>query len=254
MLLYTILNFRSVSTRIKLRVQGLANSQIQSGAYALILAEENGPRRIPIIVGTAEAQSIAIALEHIVPPRPLTHDLFATFAQAFNVILKEVYIYKFEDGVFYSELEFSDGERSIKLDSRTSDAIAIALRVNCDIFTSEEIVKECGVVLEDTLSIPADEPEEDDNLLELEPDEIKDEAQLKKWLSLLDIQEINERLEDAIADENYEYAKMYKDEMRRREEETQTNDWRTRRIRTGLTFKRSAWDHYDFRYRLCDEL
>ena len=213
MLLYTILNFRSVSTRIKLRVQGLANSQIQSGAYALILAEENGPRRIPIIVGTAEAQSIAIALEHIVPPRPLTHDLFATFAQAFNVILKEVYIYKFEDGVFYSELEFSDGERSIKL----------ALRVNCDIFTSEEIVKECGVVLEDTLSIPADEPEEDDNLLELEPDEIKDEAQLKKWLSLLDIQEINERLEDAIADENYEYAKMYKDELRRREEEEDTN-------------------------------
>ena len=212
MLLYTILNFRSVSTRIKLRVQGLANSQIQSGAYALILAEENGPRRIPIIVGTAEAQSIAIALEHIVPPRPLTHDLFATFAQAFNVILKEVYIYKFEDGVFYSELEFSDGERSIKLDSRTSDAIAIALRVNCDIFTSEEIVKECGVVLE-----------EDDNLLELEPDEIKDEAQLKKWLSLLDIQEINERLEDAIADENYEYAKMYKDELRRREEEEDTN-------------------------------
>ena len=206
MLLYTILNFRSVSTRIKLRVQGLANSQIQSGAYALILAEENGPRRIPIIVGTAEAQSIAIALEHIVPPRPLTHDLFATFAQAFNVILKEVYIYKFEDGVFYSELEFSDGERSIKLDSRTSDAIAIALRV-----------------LEDTLSIPADEPEEDDNLLELEPDEIKDEAQLKKWLSLLDIQEINERLEDAIADENYEYAKMYKDELRRREEEEDTN-------------------------------
>lgn len=223
LLLYTILNFRSVSTRIKLRVQGLANSQIQSGAYALILAEENGPRRIPIIVGTAEAQSIAIALEHIVPPRPLTHDLFATFAQAFNVILKEVYIYKFEDGVFYSELEFSDGERSIKLDSRTSDAIAIALRVNCDIFTSEEIVKECGVVLEDTLSIPADEPEEDDNLLELEPDEIKDEAQLKKWLSLLDIQEINERLEDAIADENYEYAKMYKDELRRREEEEDTN-------------------------------
>ena len=122
-----------------------------------------------------------------------------------------------------SELEFSDGERSIKLDSRTSDAIAIALRVKCDIFTSEEIVKECGVVLEDTLSIPADEPEEDDNLLELEPDEIKDEAQLKKWLSLLDIQEINERLEDAIADENYEYAKMYKDELRRREEEEDTN-------------------------------
>ena len=90
-------------------------------------------------------------------------------------------------------------------------------------FTISSEVKECGVVLEDTLSIPADEPEEDDNLLELEPDEIKDEAQLKKWLSLLDIQEINERLEDAIADENYEYAKMYKDELRRREEEEDTN-------------------------------
>lgn len=211
-----------MSTRIKLRVQGLANSQIQSGAYALILAEENGPRRIPIIVGTAEAQSIAIALEHIVPPRPLTHDLFATFAQAFNVLLKEVYIYKFEDGVFYSELEFSDGERSIKLDSRTSDAIAIALRINCDIFISDEIINDCGVVL-DLLSLPADESEEDEALLELEPDEIKDEAQLKKWLSLLETLEIKERLEDAIADENYEYAKMYKDELRRREEEEDTN-------------------------------
>lgn len=187
------------------------------------MAEENGPRRIPIIVGTAEAQSIAIALERIVPPRPLTHDLFATFAQAFNVHLKEVYIYKFEDGVFYSELAFNDGERTIKLDSRTSDAIAIALRVHCDIFTSEEIIKECGVVLEDTAPITKDDPENDEDLLELEPDEIKDETQLKKWLSLLEIEEISERLEDAIADENYEYAKIYKDELRRREEEEGTN-------------------------------
>ncbi len=203
----------------------MANSQIQSGAYALILAEENGPRRIPIIVGTAEAQSIAIALEHIVPPRPLTHDLFATFARALNVVLKEVYIYKFEDGVFYSELELSDGERTIRLDSRTSDAIAIALRVNCDVFTSEDIVRECGVVLEDSLSVPADEPENSDSdLLELEPEEIQDEARLKRWLSLLDTQEINERLEESIADENYEYAKMYRDELRRREEEEDTGE------------------------------
>ncbi len=91
-----------MDTKIKLRVQGLTNSQIQSGAYALILAEENGARRVPIIVGTSEAQSIAIALEHITPPRPLTHDLFMTFAQAFGIQLREVFIYKFEDGVFYS--------------------------------------------------------------------------------------------------------------------------------------------------------
>ena len=190
----------SVDTRIKLRVQGLTNSQIQSGAYALILAEEDGVRRIPIIVGTSEAQSIAIALERITPPRPLTHDLFATFAQAFGVRLCEVFIYKFEDGVFYSELLFEDGIKQIRLDSRTSDAIAIALRVKCDIYTTPEIVR-------------------DDSILALEPEEIHDETKLKKWLSLLDVDELSDRLDEAIADENYEYAKMYKDEIRRREEE-----------------------------------
>lgn len=202
--------------RIKLRVQGLTNSQIQSGAYALILAEEEGVRRIPIIVGTSEAQSIAIALEHITPPRPLTHDLFATFAQAFGVCLREVFIYKFEDGVFYSELLFEEGMNKVRLDSRTSDAIAIALRVKCDIFTTPEIVRECGVVLEDAATV---EEKDDDYILDLEPEDIKDEAQLKRWLSLLDADELTDRLDEAIADENYEYAKMYKDEIRRREEE-----------------------------------
>lgn len=206
-----------MDTRIKLRVQGLTNSQIQSGAYALILAEEAGVRRIPIIVGTSEAQSIAIALEHITPPRPLTHDLFATFAQAFGIRLREVFIYKFEDGVFYSELLFDDGDSQIRLDSRTSDAIAIALRVKCDIYTTEDIVKECGVVLEDT---PVDDDKDDDGFdFDLEPEDIQDEAQLKKWLSLLDAEELSDRLNEAVADENYENAKMYKDEIRRREEE-----------------------------------
>lgn len=206
-----------MDTRIKLRVQGLTNSQIQSGAYALILAEEEGSRRIPIIVGTAEAQSIAIALERITPPRPLTHDLFATFAQAFGVRLREVFIYKFEDGVFYSELLFDDGFNEVRLDSRTSDAIAIALRVKCDIYTTPQIVSECGVVLEDAVQV--EEKEDDDLILTLEPEDIKDEAQLKKWLTLLDKEELADRLEEAIGDENYEYAKMYKDEIRRREEE-----------------------------------
>lgn len=208
-----------MDTRVKLRVQGLTNSQIQSGAYALILAEENGPRRIPIIVGTSEAQSIAIALEKITPPRPLTHDLFATFTKAFGIFLQEVFIYKFEDGVFYSELTFNDGKQQIKLDSRTSDAIAIALRVKCDIFTTEQIVRECGIVLEEA-SASEEEPEDDDDyLLNMEPEDIKDETKLKKWLSLLDADELNDRLEEAIAEENYEYAKLYKDELRRREEE-----------------------------------
>ena len=210
-----------MDTRIKLRVQGLTNSQIQSGAYALILAEEEGVRRIPIIVGTSEAQSIAIALERITPPRPLTHDLFATFAQAFGIRLREVFIYKFEDGVFYSELLFEDGANEVRLDSRTSDAIAIALRVKCDIYTTPEIVKECGVVLEDAAMDEKDK-DDDDFILDLEPEDIKDEVRLKKWLSLLDAEELSDRLDEAIADENYEYAKMYKDEIRRREEEDKT--------------------------------
>lgn len=207
-----------MDTKIKLRVQGLTNSQIQSGAYALILAEEEGARRIPIIVGTSEAQSIAIALEHITPPRPLTHDLFVTFAQAFGIQLREVFIYKFEDGVFYSELLFDDGITQVRLDSRTSDAIAIALRVKCDIYTTDQIIAECGVVLEDASSM-TDKDDEEYALLDKEPEDIEDAEELKKWLSLLDEDELTERLDEAVSDENYEYAKMYKDEIRRREEE-----------------------------------
>ena len=207
-----------MDTKIKLRVQGLTNSQIQSGAYALILAEEEGARRIPIIVGTSEAQSIAIALEHITPPRPLTHDLFVTFAQAFGIQLREVFIYKFEDGVFYSELLFDDGITQVRLDSRTSDAIAIALRVKCDIYTTDQIVAECGVVLEDASSM-TNKDDEEYALLDKEPEDIEDAEELKKWLSLLDEDELTERLDEAVSDENYEYAKMYKDEIRRREEE-----------------------------------
>lgn len=207
-----------MDSKIKLRVQGLTNSQVQSGAYALILAEDEGVRRIPIIVGTSEAQSIAIALERIKPPRPLTHDLFMTFAQAFGIQLREVLIYKFEDGVFYSELLFDDGVTQVRIDSRTSDAIAIALRVKCDIYTTEQIVAECGVVLEE-ISGQDDKEDNDNLLLDKEPEDIEDEKELKKWLSLLDEEELTERLDEAIADENYEYAKMYKDEIRRREEE-----------------------------------
>lgn len=215
-----------MDTRIELRVQGLTNSQIQSGAYALILAEEGGLRRIPIIVGTAEAQSIAIALENITPPRPLTHDLFASFSRIMKVELKEVFIYKFEDGVFYSELLFTDGTREMRLDSRTSDAIAIALRMKCRIYTTEAIVRECGVVLEESQG-PVGNEEEDDlfdegfdaYVTDLDPEDLKNEEELIRWLGLLDKDSLRERLEEAIAEENYEYAKMYKDELHRREEE-----------------------------------
>lgn len=214
-----------MNERIRLRLQGLTNSQIQAGAYALILAEEDGKCRIPVIIGTAEAQSIAIALEHINPPRPLTHDLFISFAQSFGIQLLEVLIYRFEDGVFYSEILFSDGKDNIRIDSRTSDAIALAIRVNCPIYTTPQIVKECGVEMDKNEK--KDDGEEsmvsaDDYLLNMEPEEIKDPEQLKRWLSLLDEEELDERLEDAVNDEKYEFAKMYRDEINRRKDKNIT--------------------------------
>jgi bifunctional DNase/RNase len=210
-----------VDLKVKLRVQGLTSSQLQSGTYALILAEEKGTRRVPIIVGMSEAQAIAIALERIAPPRPLTHDLFPNLLIAFDVRLLEVYIYKFEEGIFFSELLFERKGLQCRIDSRTSDAIAIALRVKCDIYADEKIMKECGIE-PDEIRMPEDEDDDEDDeedVYNLEPEDIKDEQQMKKWLSTLDDDELESRLEDAIVNENYEHAKMCKDELHRRERE-----------------------------------
>ena len=128
---------------------GLSYNQLQNGAYALLLAQVNGPYRIPVVIGAPEAQSIAIALEGIITPRPLTHDLFSTFAQAFGVRLMQVFIYRFEDGIFSSELTFADDVRTITLDARTSDAIALAIRTHAPIFTTPEIIEETGFIIED---------------------------------------------------------------------------------------------------------
>lgn len=138
------------SDKIRLKVLGISYSQIQSGAYALILAQADGPYRIPVVIGASEAQSIAIRMEGIVPPRPMTHDLFINFAHAFGVKLKQVMIYKFEDGIFSSELTFTDGSREVAIDSRTSDAIAIAMRTHSPIYTTQEILAETGFVMEET--------------------------------------------------------------------------------------------------------
>ncbi|MDR2913539.1 MAG: bifunctional nuclease family protein [Tannerella sp.] len=201
--------------RIKLRVQGLTNSQIQSGAYALVLAEE-GLRRIPIIVGMFEAQSIAIALEGINPPRPLTHDLFIAYTKATGYQMREIFIHKFEDGVFYSEIVLTNGDNTIRIDSRTSDAIAIALRTDCNIYTTESIMRKCGIVLDESSNTENDNeplPEE------LTIDDLQDITKLRKQLRTLKKREIEERIAKAVAKEDYEFAKIYKDELLRREEE-----------------------------------
>ena len=199
--------------KIKLRVQGLTNSQIQSGAYALVLAEE-GMRRIPVIVGMFEAQSIAIAIEGINPPRPLTHDLFITFTKSTGYRIQEVFINRFDDGVFFSEIVLSNGENIIKIDSRTSDAIAIALRTKCNIYTTEPILRKCGIVIEENAN-----SEKGNEALpeELTSDDLRDISKLKDQLRKLKKQELEERITKAVAKEDYEFAKIYKDELLRRE-------------------------------------
>lgn len=133
--------------RIKLNVLGITYSQVQQGAYALVLEQDDGPYRIPIVVGVAEAQSIAVKLENIIPPRPMPHDLMISMAHGFGISLDEVFIYKFDDGIFLSELHLSSDDRQISIDSRTSDAIALAMRTGAPIFTTSEIVEQTGFMI-----------------------------------------------------------------------------------------------------------
>lgn len=184
----------SDNQRIRLKVLGISYSQIQSGAYALILAQVDGPYRIPVVIGASEAQSIAIRLESIIPPRPMTHDLFVSFAHAFGVKLKEVFIYKFEDGIFSSELTFTDGDRTIVLDSRTTDAIGIALRTKSPIYTTKDILDETGFILEETETDDSHNPEDEENMTE--------NPKLENYA----VEELERTLEKLIAQENYEEA------------------------------------------------
>ncbi|MDE7468227.1 MAG: DUF151 domain-containing protein [Muribaculaceae bacterium] len=200
--------------RVRLRVMGLSYNQLQNGAFALLLAEMDGPMRIPVVIGAAEAQAIAIKMEGITPQRPLTHDLFMSFSQAFGIRLREVFIYKFADGMFYSELTFDDGDRRVVLDARTSDAIAIAMRCNAPIFTTRAIVEETGFVIENE---PGNEPaqtesksenDETDNLLSDEPAPER-----------LAIEELEKLLARLIEDEDYEQAAKISEIIKRKKGE-----------------------------------
>ena len=176
---------------------GITFNQIQAGAYALILEEENGNRRIPIIIGTPEAQSIAIFLENLRPPRPLTHDLFASFFKLLNITLKEVNIYKYEEGVFHSEMIFNDGIKDFSLDSRTSDAIALALRSSSPIYIADDIMKVVAVEIED-------EEDGDDNSKQSSQNQIIS-------LENLNQEKLQILLNEAITTENYEKASYIRD-------------------------------------------
>jgi len=197
---------------VRLNIKGISYSQTQSGAYALVLSEEDGERTLPIIIGAFEAQSIAIALEkEIKPPRPLTHDLFKSFADRFNIIVKQVIIHKLVDGVFYSSLICECDKIEEIIDARTSDAIALATRFNAPIFTFENILDKAGIILK-----------------------IKDESKLAKSKFKMEdlvadvvqetlpsfsnetLDELNKQLDQAVTNEDYELAAKIRDEIDKR--------------------------------------
>ncbi|MCX6225487.1 MAG: bifunctional nuclease family protein [Bacteroidia bacterium] len=181
---------------------GLTFSQTQTGSYALVLAEESGKKRIPIMIGAFEAQAIALHLEELKPPRPLTHDLFLSFSRAYGIELKEVLISKLDEGIFYSELVFFHDNEIVRIDSRTSDAVALALRFKCPIYTTVEILEKAGIILEDKGEIEKDIEEELSG--GEDPIESKTQAELEDMLS------------QAIVNEDYETASQIRDEMKRR--------------------------------------
>ncbi|MBO4955762.1 MAG: bifunctional nuclease family protein [Muribaculaceae bacterium] len=209
------------SERIRLTVLGISYSQIQSGAYALILAQENGPYRIPVVIGAAEAQSIAMRMESITPPRPMTHDLFVSFAHAFGVRLKEVFIYRFEDGIFSSELTFASDDRVIRIDSRTSDAIAIAMRTGSPIYTTPEILKETGFLM-DTQTDDTDREDEeaaDGAPVYTDDSDTPDETDSDSPYSRLEnftIEELERTLNRLIDKEQYEEAARVNEILKRK--------------------------------------
>jgi bifunctional DNase/RNase len=187
--------------KVRLKVIGISYSQTQSGAYALILAEEKGNRRIPIIIGGFEAQAIVVKLENLTPPRPLTHDLLLLFAREFGITVLEVLIYKLEEGVFFSRLLCNNGEKEILIESRTSDAVALALRFGCPIYMTEDILDKAGI------TINVSNTGEDTNS-DIEPGNMKYDGYSND--------ELFKMIDEAVKTEDYEKAAVIRDELERR--------------------------------------
>jgi len=198
--------------KIQLEILGLSSSQSQTGSFALVLGEKEGNRRLPIIIGMFEAQSIAIQIEKISPNRPLTHDLFKSFAQHLHVNVQEVLISDLKEGVFYSKIVCSDGERQFDLDARPSDAIAIGLRFGVPIYTVESVLSEAGIILSD---LEEDEDEETDEI-ETSTASSSPSTETKSNLRDVSVDELNKLLEEALEKEDYERAAKIRDELNKR--------------------------------------
>ncbi|QYJ69445.1 bifunctional nuclease family protein [Flavobacterium litorale] len=201
---------------VKLTIKGISYSQTQNGAYALILNEVDGERKLPIVIGAFEAQSIAIALEkEIKPPRPLTHDLFKNFADRFDIVVKQVIIHKLVDGVFFSSVICERDKIEEIIDARTSDAIALALRFNAPIFTYKNILDKAGIYLNINPDAEKEDSETDDVLSA--PQTFGTESVAGEGYSQYSLQELNEMLEGAVQNEDYEKAAKIRDEISKRE-------------------------------------
>ena len=197
--------------KIELEILGLSSSQSQTGSFALILGEVGGNRRLPIIIGMFEAQAIAIEIEEIAPNRPMTHDLFKTFAAGFDIKVDQIYISDLKEGVFFAVIEASNETKEIKIDARPSDAIAIALRFDVPIYTNEKILSEAGIIISE------EEEEEEakiegEELVEKATEILKDE----KSLNLSTVAELNSFLEEALKREDYEEAAKIRDEINKK--------------------------------------
>ncbi|NQV53480.1 MAG: bifunctional nuclease family protein [Flavobacteriales bacterium] len=195
--------------KIKLEILGLSYSQTQTGAYALVLGESDGKRRLPIIIGNFEAQAIAIELESMRPSRPLTHDIFKTFADTFEIKVNEVIVYNLVEGIFFAKLLCQRGsEEPIEIDTRTSDAIALAVRFNCPIYTYEFILGSAGIILDD---------DEIESLSEDIPAaEIPKISATSGRYGSMPLEELEVELEKALSEEDYEKASEIRDEINKR--------------------------------------
>ncbi len=192
--------------KIKLDIVGLSYSQTQSGAYALVLGEAEGKRRLPIIIGGFEAQAIAIELEKMTPSRPLTHDLFKNFADEFDIHVQEVIIYNLVEGIFFAKLVCEKDGQEVEIDSRTSDAIALSVRFECPIYTYEFVLSSAGIVLDD----------EEDSASELVEEEVDLDELTRDPLETSSLEDLEKQMQEALDKEDYEAASKIRDEINRR--------------------------------------
>lgn len=214
---------------VQLTIKGISYSHTQNGAYALILNEVNGDRKLPIVIGAYEAQAIAIAIEEdLKPPRPLTHDLFKTFCDRFGLVVTQVIIHKLVDGVFFSSIICKSNDKEEVIDARTSDAISLALRFDAPIFTYQNILDKAGIYLREQ---DLEATDDDDDFNDDEEDEVETSESLSdsidEFLSMMptekpnelaafSVKELNDMLEAAVINEDYEKAARLRDELSKR--------------------------------------